>query len=71
MRTVRLFIRIIFIVGSLALAAWITKKVQAYNGNWEALVNDLQKIALPLMEFLQKEVAPVIEKLTGALKGQA
>ena len=71
MRSVRLLFRIIFIVGSLALAAWITKKVQAYNGNWEALVNDLQKIALPLMEFLQKEVAPVIEKLTGALKGQA
>ena len=71
MRTVRLFIRIIFIVGSLALAAWITKKVQAYNGNWAALVNDLQKIALPLMDFLQKEVTPVIEKLTGALKGQA
>ena len=71
MRTVRLFIRIIFIVGSLALAAWIAKKVQAYNGNWEALVNDLQKIALPLMDFLQKEVTPVIEKLTGALKGQA
>ena len=70
MRTVRLFIRIIFIVGSLALAAWITKKVQAYNGNREALVNDLQKIALPLMDFLQKEVTPVIEKLTGALKGQ-
>ena len=71
MRSVRLLFRIIFIVGSLALAAWITKKVQAYNGNWEALVNDLQKIALPLMEFLQKEVAPVIDKLTGALKGQA
>ena len=71
MKPIKLLFRIIFIVGSLVLAAWITKKVQAYHGDWEALVNDLQKIAVPLMDFLQKEVTPVIEKLTGALKGGA